>query len=425
MKLHVVFTTTSLVAANELILSIKEALSGWELSFYGLLIGAHIDYSGKAALHNSLPFALIDSQQSFLSIHESRNICQKFLRKKMLAHGGFGVVLDDDLKWIMPETNFNNLISDLLAQKCDMAFSALAGDSPAPKEYTRASPLLDVLIALSRVEGVKLSSEVSHFLQSVSVADISKHRSCHWHHDYYSYGNEEFQPACLDIEKINWQEFFHALFIGKETTRPVLIRNDIFPATGRERGGATVILNPDVLLIKNSAIVTHNLVSRRSDMLMGVSAKSRGFRLFNTPPLLKHERKECFDTHDSRKLTGDILGYALVETYCSHNCTYDVFAEKLSLRLNKTEQIIKDTNFMLKLLFKQLTTTSCLNEEAHVLVDMIYQENLAVLEELKKIKFASFFTDFINWFQLHMANLNPHYLDKDYQRSVSSQPLEC
>ncbi|WP_052748961.1 hypothetical protein [Arsukibacterium ikkense] len=417
MKLHVVFTTTSLTAANELIFSIQNTLIGWDLSFHALLIGADDVYSGSAALHNALPFNLIDCKKSFLSIHESRNICQVFLHKQMVAHGGLGIVLDDDLKWVMREADFSKLISDLIEQNCDMAFSALLGDSPIPKEYTRASPLLDVLLALSEEKEVHLDSKVSAFLQSVSVADTNTHHLLHWHHDYYSYRRDEFQPACLDVKAINWQEFFRALLVGKETTRPVRIRNDIFPATGRERGGATLIFNPAVLLIKNSAIVTHNMVSRRSDMLMGVSAKSRGFRLFNTAPLLKHERKESFDTHDIRKLTGDILGYALVETYCSNCCSYEVFSKHLSERLNRTEQIIKDTNLMLKLISRHLFATSCLTIESQTLVEMIYRENLAVLNEFKKVKLASLFSDFINWFQLYIvpsASLNQQKLNKDF-----------
>ena len=146
-RLNFVITTVEPKNINRLLLSIQQKLSSFEISIAILLIG-------KATFQkiNSFQFRIkvIKKINHYVSITETRNLCQQYLQKEMQARGGIGLILDDDLIWTSQEIVFLKLLEELNHKKCDMAFCALSGDPPIPKEYIRASPLLDLLLSIQK-----------------------------------------------------------------------------------------------------------------------------------------------------------------------------------------------------------------------------------------------------------------------------------
>ena len=99
----------------------------------------------------------------------------------------------------------------------------------------------------------------------VTKVDISEkiESNINTHHDFYTFTHKKFHKYDVDIATINWHDFINRLVKGKSTTRTTPTPITITPAKGRERGGATLILNVDVLLCKNDAMRYLNLYSRR------------------------------------------------------------------------------------------------------------------------------------------------------------------
>lgn len=380
-ELHIVFCTSEPSAANEMLKSINNSLPNHTLSFAAVFIGQKetVDLSRFC-----LPVICIDTFKVYLSISESRNICQAYLKNRLEMCGGFGLVLDDDLRWVMPEVEFEILCDQLLSKGCDMAFSALTGDSPVPKEYTRASPILDILLQIAANNTSPSVSKILGFIKDIHVVGEAE-LEVNCHHDYYAYDKNSFYNAVVDINSINWNDFLSRLYIGKQTTRLIDAPRKITLASGRERGGATLIFNPFVLEYLNQSIQCGSVISRRSDMIMATNAKLNGYALYNTPALLSHNRTDSFDTHDSCKLIGDILGYSLVESYRSGIYCTDQFLMHLSERLVKTRQILQDTSIMLTLLLDWLREQNKLNEEIEKNIKNIILENTNTDVDIKSL----------------------------------------
>lgn len=370
--------------------SIEKSLPNYALSVAALFIGqqAEVDLSNFC-----LPVTRINTYKNFLPISESRNICQAYLQQKMKAHGGLGWILDDDLHWVMSEEKFSKLCDLLLSLGCDMAFSALDGDAPIPKEYTRASPLLDVLLELVNQQTLPISLEMNTFLEGVCVAGELTHK-VHGHHDYYAYNKQSFYKATVDTKALDWNDFINRLYIGKKTTRSVLTPKKVTLATGRERGGATLILNPNILNCRNESFKYSHLISRRSDMIMGTTSREKGFVSYNTPAVFSHNRDNTFDTHDSRKLIGDILGYAFVESKLLGSYCHYRFAKKFSNRLHVTQTILHETSTMLMMLKEWLVEQEKVDDTTQQIIDNIISENTKSLLHIQSLNLEDAMTDF-------------------------------
>lgn len=350
-RIHIVLASAQPKIANRLLKSIRDALPSFQVEASILLFGAQ---QGSELVPFCIPVEIIDSVELFYPIVDSRNICQLYLQRKMLEDNIIGFVLDDDLLWKMPEAIFIPLVEELILNGCDMAFSALKGDSPIPKEYTRTSALLDVLMAIND-KGVNVSNDsIGRYIAAIETT-INEKDEAYAHHDFYSFRQSSFRRHKIDIDRLCWSDFIERLMKGKTTTRRVKLPNNITVASGRERGGATLILNPDVLSIKNRAIRSRKYTSRRSDMIMATHAANKGFKLFNTPPMLEHNRDETFDSHDSSKLIGDILGYALVESHQDGEYCRKIFRLNLLERIKQTNLLLIESSKMMSILIQWLS----------------------------------------------------------------------
>lgn len=391
-NIHIALATSEPIIADRLLKSMKETLTSFNITASVLIFGMH------QATFNTHPFCvqvdIIDIIDDYPPIYKNRNRCQHHLQEKMKHNHCIGFILDDDLVWTMPEQDFIKLLDQLSTNSCDIAFSSLTGDTPIPKEYTRTSPLLDVLFAIANdVERVDVDYAIIKFVKNVRRAKgiMLNHYS---HHDYYSYDRNDFHPVEININTHNWPEFIQNIAKGKVTTRPVLLPHSVESATGRERGGATLILTPSVLDFTNRAMSSGSYVSRRSDMLMATDVRNAGYKMFNTPPMLEHLREDTFDTHDVRKLIGDILGFALVETVTSKTYTTITFKNKLIERINKTAFLLSQTTAMLKLLIHWLRARKHITESEIEILQSIIIENDTSAHKLAMLDVAQLSLDF-------------------------------
>lgn len=354
--------------------SIREHLPDWEVSTQALIYNAG-DINFQCEDPN---IRIFHTSSSHIPIVDSRNICQSHLRKIMNVKDCLGVVLDDDLVWQMPQQEFQKLVVELLSLKSDMVFLGLCGDPPIPKEYTRACAMLDALVRLEK-DSNKLPA-LSRYISDIEF--IPENTEEHYHHDFYSFNKSRFHPMPFNMKL---DDFIHKLYQGKLTTRPLIQKSSVKVATGRERGGATLIMDSDVLKFKNQSIKVDNYISRRSDMLMAVEAKENGFNLHSTPPVLIHCRSESFDSHDPSKLISDMLGYSYIEHIQHGADMYDVFLERFSRTLN----IINETNRMFQVMEEVLNPASSL-----LLTEMIC-ENIETIKALKSFSDAYKKSDFL------------------------------
>jgi hypothetical protein len=369
--INVVLASADIDVANSLLKSMHQALPSFEIKASILLFGIT---EPRKIYQFCRPVEIIDIVTYYPPIVDSRNICQAHLRRKMNEFGGIGFILDDDLSWTLPENEFITVLEKLKKAGCDMAFSALSGDSPIPKEYTRTSPLLDVLIAIAVQYNDSKAMKIKEYVTKVDISEKIE-SNINTHHDFYTFTHKKFHKYDVDIATINWHDFIDRLVKGKSTTRTTPTPITITPAKGRERGGATLILNVDVLLCKNDAMRYLNLYSRRSDMIMATDAANYNFKLFNTPPMLKHLRDEAFDTHDSKKLIGDILGYALVESKEGANFCAKKFATNVSQRIEHTKFLLMESSKMMELLDLWLKNNNYIELDVSSLVKSMIAEN--------------------------------------------------
>lgn len=364
-RFHIVFATSSVTMAIRLVDSIEVCLPSSNLSFSTLLIGC----TSRSKLDLPEKITCIGCYEEYLPIVQSRNYCQDFLKKRMRSDFDVGLVLDDDLLWIMPEIEFFDLIGELLSKGCDMAFSSLSGDPPIPKEYVRASPLLDVLLNIFDGDE-KVGCILSDFVSTVEVG--CSHEGIDFpYHDNYAFDKNNFYKKTVDINGMDWDEFFLRLSKGKTTTRSVSAPKTIEVATGRDRGGATIVLNSDVLKYKNNSIFVGEWVSRRSDMVMAMLAEKSGYFLCRTPPILHHKREDSFDTHSPKKLIGDVLGVAFVASLFGD----DDFEFRFFDRLERVVVIIKETNCMLMIIKEWLEVKGLLTPVSSKLIGGMVKEN--------------------------------------------------
>jgi len=392
-NIHIALATAEPEVANRLLRSMQRELPSFSVKASILLIG-----SSKSSQFYKfcVPVDIIDLVTFYPPIVDSRNICQQHLQRKMNQETGIGLILDDDLIWTVPEHKFIQLLDKLIAKGCDMAFSSLSGDSPIPKEYTRTSPLLDVLMAISDFDPSDKTLAIRRYIGSIETSDHD-FVECNAHHDFYSFNQSNFCRFDVSISTMQWREFIDNLVKGKTTTRRVELLSTITPANGRERGGATLIFNADVLSFRNDAIRSNRLISRRSDMIMGTDAAQGDFRLFNTPPMLEHRRDEVFDTHDSKKLIGDILGYSLVESREGDSFCITKFDKTLGQRIEQTIILMQESSNMLQLLKDWLI--SCNNigvYEADKINSMINENKFSIsaINSLDVLAVQSAFNNF-------------------------------
>ncbi|MGM0767707.1 MAG: hypothetical protein ACQEV6_06765 [Pseudomonadota bacterium] len=343
--------------------SLRGYLHGYELDIQVLVYNAPTAPEKHRLSPSINVFAWVPG---YTPIVLNRNRCQQHLKRTMRANGCFGMVLDDDLVWHMKEAELDCILDVLLADQSDMAFLGLDGDPPIPKEYSRACPILDALLHLRK------AGELGQGISDRYFADIQLavgEPPSFSHHDYYALKKEKFhaRPFGLDLN-----DFVHKLYRGQATTRTQRSISAVTEATGRERGGATLILNPEILSVPNRSISLGDYVSRRSDMVMALSAFREGFRMHCTPPALSHVRSESFDSHDPAKLVSDVLGVALVESMIKKSD----FKSEFEARARETITILTETNKMFSLFSK----ANGLKPDSLSSIDLMRYENQQTIE---------------------------------------------
>jgi hypothetical protein len=142
-------------------------------------------------------------------------------------------------------------------------------------------------------------------------------------------------------------------------------------------------------------------------MVMATEAINYNFKLFNTPPMLEHRRDETFDTHDFRKLMGDILGYALVESRDSSKYCEKRFEVNLSLRVEQTVLLLIESSKMMKLLGDWLIKYNHIGLEQNNKFNLMVSENEKTISELMSMdldmasdSFKLFVENKVNIYQL-------------------------
>lgn len=349
--------------------SLQKHLPGYEIDIQALAYNAPMAFDEG---HVCPSFNIFDWIQGFLPIVNSRNRCQQHLQSIMTARGCLGMILDDDLVWHMEEASFDRILSTLKVRHSDMAFLGLDGDPPIPKEYSRACPVLDALLHLRKV-GMLSRATSDRYLVDVEVAAGAPPPFSH--HDYYALKKQRFHARPFDFEL---NAFVHRLYRGQATTRKQQGISEVVDATGRERGGATLVLNPEVLSIPNRSLALGDYVSRRSDMVMALSAYKEGFQMHCTPPALTHVRGESFDSHDPAKLISDVLGVALVESMTRQSD----FNQELEARAEETITILSETNRMLAL----LSRVAGLKPHSLSLIDLMVEESLQTIGRFDSLR---------------------------------------
>jgi hypothetical protein len=369
MRLDIVVASNALETVLRLHQSFS-CLDTIDIHCYVLLFDQKQDLLLKHPQPNNLH--IFECHQRWLFIHESRNRCQKKLQQLMIQHSSIGMVLDDDKKWFCSQDNFLSLIKVLKEQNIDMAFCQDSGDAPIPAEYTRTSPLLDIILSLNQHYPLEVSHQLSNYVAEVQCAPVTSITIKNAHHDFYSFTPEKF--ATITIEKTaladNLNHWLKAMLYGKSSTRSLENVKAIRKATGRERGGATLILNSNLLYFPNIAMTLpplifgrENRVSRRSDMVMAMCCKQAGYKLAVAPSLLIHNRPLSKKKSEPNKLHGDILGYALVN-YLENRYyfkakqlehpSFDYFYQTFIKRYQKTTVIIEASIILSHLLLENI-----------------------------------------------------------------------
>lgn len=342
----------SIQSAHRLYQSIKSCLSDFDVHFE-LLVYNTGAYSAAVIerLNSEEPgIQVFETVAEILPIVDSRNKCQQRLLQCLNESGGVGMVLDDDLLWQASNVQFSALLKSLRESSSDMAFLGMNGDAPVPREYVRAEPLLDMLLAI-RDAGF-LVSDIEQVLSRLELDQLQS-RPIVYEEAYYSrvLTLPENSNNKIELNNFEFLDFLRHIYIGKATTRPAFVVDDITSANGLERGGATLFLNKDVLSIKNFAFSGAGLISRKSDVLMATEAYKKGFCLHLTPPVLLHCRGEAFDFNGSAKLVSDVFAYALVIA-SHHSFSAQVFKKALVSHIELTCMLIESTNLMLHVLKK-------------------------------------------------------------------------
>jgi hypothetical protein len=309
----------------------------------------------------------------FLPIVDSRNKCQSHLARRMDNENSIGMILDDDLIWNLEEDLFLKLLELLLQEKTDMAIMGLDGDSPIPKEYVRASPLLDFIITNQNQQS---SCATLKYLSNVTIGPRITNNS---HHDYYSFNKHCFFPCEYTMDR---DDFVEKLYLGKATTRSQDVVGSIVASSGRERGGATLVLNRNVLSVPNISIEVAGYISRRSDMVMGVNSSKLGFNIHCTPPVLCHEREDSFDSHNPKKVISDILGFSYVESLVSSLDFLDILNE----RIGRSLYILEETNTMLLI----ISESHNLSRKSHHYVNLMLEENQETILKIEEFRIKSY-----------------------------------
>jgi hypothetical protein len=373
--INVVTASVSKKTALRLFKSITSTLPNYQFEF-SLLLFAEKDTDPEI----KFPMEIFCFEKIPFPIGITRNICQDHLQKKMRSNKGIGMVLDDDLTWTQPQDKFTALLKSLLERSCDMAFMGLAGDAPIPNEYTRASPTLDLLFAISRQDCGEKTISVRNYIKQFNWK-ITSDPLQYSHHDYYSFSKNNFALTQVDLNDFDWEKFILNLYLGKTTTRNVFNHKAIQSSDGRERGGATIVFNPNILDIKNPVYRFGKWTSRRSDMLMAKEASHFGYQLFTTPVTLSHDRRDSIDGHSPDKILGDIIGYALVESRRDLRFDATAFSHAIINRIIKTKTIILHTNQQVELILDWLISSKAyLGNEIEKLLLIIEMNNNLISE---------------------------------------------
>jgi hypothetical protein len=374
--INIITASTSKETALRLFKSIKSTLPNYHFEFYLLLFSEKYYHT-----EIEFPMEIFSIEKTPLPIGITRNICQGHLQKKMRSNKGIGMILDDDLIWTQPQDIFTDLLKSLLKCSCDMAFMGLAGDAPIPNEYTRASPTLDILIAISKQNINEKTISIKNYINQFNFK-ITNNPIQNSHHDYYSFSKNDFSLAPVDIHDYDWDKLILNLYLGKTTTRNVFNHKEIQPSDGRERGGATLVFNANILDIKNPVYHFGKWTSRRSDMLMAKEAFNLGYKLFTTPVTLCHDRKDSIDGNSPNKILGDIIGYALVESCIGLRFEVDCFSKKIAERITKTKTIVLHTTKQIELIIDWLESSKSYSGREIEKLRLIIEMNKKLISEL-------------------------------------------
>lgn len=359
---------TAVIRVIEQKASIERCLPGWLLSVEVLVFRL-----GSVPLSKSFEqpgLHVFHREQGELPIVYARNICQQHLHDLLRKRGGLGLVLDDDLLWTLPETGFEALLAQLASLDCGMALLGVTGDPPVPREYLRAAPLLDFLFHRAVCQP---TGPVLEYLAPIETDAVAPEEA---HHDLYAFTHLGFVPFSFDTDM---RDFFCRLYHGKTTTRRVTVTREVVEDPLARRGGATLILDPQVLAVPNKSVVLDDWVSRRSDMVMAITVAKCGYKIFQTPSALRHNRQPSFDSDSTAKLVTDVLGSAYVEHIRGVGPTADLAI----YRSQKTRAIIVEATRMLTIC-RELVAVSSYEKKY---IDKIILGNGCALEALEHLEY--------------------------------------
>jgi len=352
MKIDIVVSSNTLETVMRLYASFS-VLTKFDINFSVLLFGQKNNFNPPKRLPNNL--RIFQSNACWLPIDESRNRCQKQLQHLMRTRNSIGMVLDDDKEWCYSQKSFIALMEQVHFNQIDMGFFCILKDAPIPEEYTRTSPMLDILLALYQHYPAQVSPELALYARGIRCTPPCSKTEHEAHHDFYSFNKSHFIPSSITKEALseNSLHWLKSIECGKASIRPLKKTESIKPATGRERGGATLILTPEILDYPNIAFTIpattphhENIVSRRSDMIMAMCCQRKGYQLAVLPSVFQHNRIAYPAKKEPNKLLGDMMGYALVNTL-EHKAEltldkndFDYFYQTLQQRCHKTNNII-------------------------------------------------------------------------------------
>lgn len=349
--------------------SIEQHLPRWQLTVEVLVF--RLDRAAGDRLDSQRGLHVFHQECGELPIVQARNLCQQRLHVLLKESGGLGLVLDDDLRWTLSESSLEDMLSELTSFSCSMALLGISGDPPVPREYVRASPLLDFLFHQA------CGDTLEPIREYVNCYEIGSSAPEDAHHDLYSFTRRGFFPFDFDDRM---HDFFSRLYHGKATTRTVVTPDTVALDRSGRRGGATLILNPNVLSVQNSAVVVGSWVGRRSDMAMAIEVQKAGYSICRTPVVLEHIRQPSFDSCSPEKLVCDLIGAGFVE-HLRTNC--DIKAA-IRWRLTKSRLILLETTQMLNLCFK-FVSVSCVEGMAIRKMIVESEQALSLLNRLEQI----------------------------------------
>ncbi len=310
-------------------------------------------------------------------ISVARSILQYFAYKNT-QNGDIVYVLDEDMqlssiyrengKFKIKKADIKGFVSSYF-NKADAVVGSYSGDAPIPALSTIRNTLLDYVYS-KKLGKNKLSQEQLYYKKDY----------------YYSFSNEgntcNETPFPL-IENCSLKDVLG----GKAVSRP-LFECPISDFKPIRRGGNTLFLNRNLLLVPNFSIKINDCISRRGDSLWIILAKKKGYKIIgSTFSLFQNRFTYDFDLDkEIKKEALDILGYSMIsaitkEDFLSRTNFYSEFIKSIKNRTIK---------FAISY-FRVIGLLEILNEEGfkHLENDELVYNFIRKIKELSDISFVN------------------------------------